>query len=108
MSVAVGMGAQERLMGRIREVNGEMAEIGKEQFSASLMREHASGMTTREAEEFIEWFTGPSSKLVDHVRKLRGKLQEIRRYRWARYQVMCSSNPKIPAANSMSFYSGPE
>lgn len=108
VSVAVSMGAQDSLIGRIREVNGEMAEIGNEQFSASLMREHGAGMTVRDAEEFVEWFVGPSTREVDSMKKLRAKLQDMRRWRWARYQVLCKGNPKIPAENSMSSYSGPE
>lgn len=100
VTVAVGMGVQDRLVQRIREVNGEFADEKTEVFRHNILKDSGSSLTVKDLEDFLEWFTGPSTLAVGTRDKLSNKLRDLRRLRLARYQVMCPDG-RVPEENRM-------
>jgi hypothetical protein len=90
----------DKLAGRIREINGPAPAPGTEVVKPGLFKGSAVGLNAKDIRAFLEWFLGPHLRLVKKAGNISGKLLDLKRERLAKFHVMCPDGP-VPVAMSM-------
>jgi hypothetical protein len=99
-TVAVELGRHKELVARVRAINGELADPSKEIFKAATMKDYGTGLTRSDMAQFLDWLLGPSEEAVKSFKRIKEKLEWLRRVRLATFHVMCE-NGKVPPGQRM-------
>lgn len=97
---------QQKVVNRVREINGEFCDLSTEVFKYTLLKDFGSGLSIEDMKQFLLWFTQQSTRAVQTRDLIVGKLRELRKWRLCWIHVMCHDG-RVPVENSMSPYDGP-
>ena len=100
IGTAVKMGVVKEVLGRIREINGEMPSPSAESFKHSLFKDYSTGISRTDMATFIQWFIQDSVSAVKGREKVQRELQRLKHSRLAWLHVHCTDS-RVPEHLSM-------
>ena len=98
--IAVKKGREEQFLSKVAEIN-QGVEVGKEYFSAKVLRDHCSGLTQCDVDTFLDWLNRENMAIIRASSAISRYLDSLKHARLAFYHVMHPDNKLIPAENSM-------